>query len=303
VSQPRRVSGTTRTVGVIAWPAAHSLSPAIHNAAFGAMDLDWVYLPLPVPPGSLAAAFQGLVALGFVGANVTMPHKTEAAELIADLSEDARQLHAVNTIVVGSAGLEGHNTDGPGFTRFLDRDVGFDPAERTALLFGAGGAARACALALARGGLAGLTVAVRNPAGATQLLAALEGHPCRVRVIPFAKAITVRAELLVNATPVGGQGDSLPLPPLGPETLVVDLRYRPTMTPLLEAAKVAGAPAFGGLGLLLHQAALSFHLWTGKDPSMSVMSAAALAELAEAPGPASGVAPAEPVELTDPTSQ
>ncbi|MFB3737968.1 MAG: shikimate dehydrogenase [Candidatus Velamenicoccus archaeovorus] len=287
-----RVSGATRAVGVIAWPAAHSLSPVIHNAAFAALGLDWVYLPLPVPPGSLPAALEGLVALGFAGANVTMPHKTEAAERIGTLSEDARRLRAVNTIVVGPGGLEGHNTDAPGFARFLDRDAGFDPAGRTALVYGAGGAARACALALARGGLAELVVAVRDPARGAALEAALEAEACRIRVVPVGGAPGVGADLLINATPAGAEGDPLPLPPLGPGTLVVDLRYRPAVTPLLQTAKAAGAPAFGGLGLLLHQAALSFQLWTGTEPSMAVMSAAAMAELAEEPAPTEAADPA-----------
>ena len=108
-------------VGVIGWPVEHSLSPVIHNTAFIALDMDWVYVPMAVPPGSVPAALEGLSALGMVGANVTMPHKTEVAELIEDLSEDARRLRAVNTVVLGPDGPAGHNTDAPGFDRFLRR--------------------------------------------------------------------------------------------------------------------------------------------------------------------------------------
>ena len=111
------------------------------------MSMDWVYVRLPVEPGRLEPALDGLAALGFAGANVTMPHKTRAAELVLDLSDDARLLRAVNTIVVGTDGPAGHNTDALGFERFLRDDTGFDPSRRTALLFGAGGGARACALA------------------------------------------------------------------------------------------------------------------------------------------------------------
>ena len=103
--RPGRVRGSTRSVGVLGWPVDHSLSPVIHNAAFVALGLDWVYVPLPVAPAELPAALGGLVALGFAGANVTMPHKTPTAELIDDLSEDARLLRAVNTIVVAADGL------------------------------------------------------------------------------------------------------------------------------------------------------------------------------------------------------
>ncbi|HWL90597.1 MAG TPA: shikimate dehydrogenase, partial [Actinomycetota bacterium] len=156
------VRGGTNLAGIIGWPVAHSLSPAIHNAAFAEAGLDWVYVPLPVAPQDLREALAGLVPLGFRGVNVTMPHKTEAADLIERLSEDARVLRAVNAIAVRDGELEGHNTDAPGFDRFLRRDAGFDPQGRSALVYGSGGAARACALALVRAGLARLTVAARD---------------------------------------------------------------------------------------------------------------------------------------------
>jgi len=141
------VSGETGVFGVIGWPVAHSLSPAIHNAAFAALGLDKTYLGLPVPPGMVLEALAGLRALGFEGANVTMPHKAAVADGVDELSDDARLLHAVNTVVVDGQRLVGHNTDAPGFDRFLRRDAGFDSEGRTALIYGAGGAARACALA------------------------------------------------------------------------------------------------------------------------------------------------------------
>lgn len=276
-----RLRGTTRVVGVIGWPVTHSLSPAIHNAAFVALGLDWVYVPMPVAPSHVYAAIVGLGALGFAGANVTMPHKTECAELIDDLSEDARRLQAVNTIVVGPESISGHNTDAPGFDRFLRRDAGFDPAGRTALLFGAGGAARACALALARGGLTRLTIALRDPARADGLRETLEGTDTELEVVPFDDAAERPADLIVNATPLGARGEELPLPALGPGVLAVDLLYHPRQTPLQAAARAAGGVAFGGMGLLLQQAALSFELWTGQQAPLDVMSAAALAELTE----------------------
>jgi shikimate dehydrogenase len=269
-------------VGIIGWPVSGSLSPVIHNAAFWALGMDWTYVPMPVPPGSVAPALEGLRALGFAGANVTMPHKTEVARIIGGRTEDADLLDAVNTIVVGPHGLFGHNTDAPGFDRFLRRDAGFEPEGRTALLFGGGGAARACALALARGGLAELTVALRDPARDAGLRATLDGSPTTLSVVPFEGATTVHADLVVNATPIGAQGESLPVPPLRADAVVVDLLYRPAITPLQTLARSAGAAAFGGLGLLLHQAALSFELWTGQVPSLDVMSAAAVAALAEA---------------------
>jgi shikimate dehydrogenase len=275
------IRGSTHLVGVIGWPVEHSLSPAIHNAAFEALEMDWAYVPLPVPPGHVGEAVAGLRALGLAGANVTMPHKTECAEILDDLTDDASRLRAVNTIVVGSGSTSGHNTDAPGFERFLRQDAGYDPAGREALLFGAGGAARACALALARAGLGGLAVAVRDPSRADPLLEAIDGLSTAVTVVGFDEADRVEADLIVNATPLGVHGEALPLPPVGPGTTLVDLLYRPAETPTVRAARDAGALAFGGIGLLLHQAALSFELWTGRTAPLTVMSAAALSALGD----------------------
>jgi shikimate dehydrogenase len=276
------VSGSTRTVGIIGWPVSHSLSPAIHNAAFAALGLDWIYVPMPVHPLQLSAALAGIRALGFAGANVTMPHKAAVADLVDDLSEDARRLHAVNTIVCDGERLRGENTDAPGFERFLRVDAGFDPSGRTALIFGAGGAGRACALALARGGAASITVAAREPARVADVVAALDGLGTAVDAVAFEGAANVRADLIVNATPLGTRQESLPVPPFDEHTRVVDLLYHPAVTPLQVQARAGGVASFGGIGLLLHQAALSFELWTGQQPALEVMSAAALAAMSDA---------------------
>lgn len=295
-------------MGIIGWPVEQSLSPAIHNAAFEALGLDWVYVPLPVRPGHLPAALGALRPLGFSGANVTMPHKTAVAQRIEELSEDARTLQAVNTIVIrpprpepraappaagepvpaeGSEanqtlGLEGHNTDAAGFERFLREDAGFDPAGRRAIVYGGGGAARACVLALARGGLAALAVAVRAPERAGPLLQVAAPFDTQLTLVPLAEAAGFDADLVVNATPIGADGLAIPpQPAYRPGMLVVDLLYHPVITPLQERAKFAGATALGGLGMLLHQGALSFELWTGRQPPLDVMSAAALAQLAD----------------------
>jgi shikimate dehydrogenase len=278
-----RIGGRTRLTGVIGWPVAESLSPVIHNAAFEALAMDWAYVPLAVPPGRVSDALAGLRALGFAGANVTMPHKTEVAHAVDRLTDDARLLDAANTLRVGADSVEGANSDTPGFERFLRLDAGFDPAGRRALVFGAGGAARACALALGRSGLSELVVAIREPERGASLARLAREVPVDVRIVPFADAASERTDLVVNATPLGHAGETLPHPAFGPGVLVVDLLYRPAVTPLLAEAREAGAGAFNGLGLLLHQAALSFALWTGQEPPMPVMSAAALAELAESP--------------------
>jgi shikimate dehydrogenase len=278
----RRIGGATHVAGVIGWPVEHSLSPQIHNAAFAALGLDWTYVPLPVAPGAMRRAADGLVALGFRGANVTMPHKTEAAELADELSDEAARLRAVNTLVVQGERLLGHNTDVAGFERFLSRDAGFEPRGGSALVYGAGGAARAVALALALAGSASLTVAVRDPARASEMTASVDGTGVPMHVVSFGDVADLRVDLVVNATPLGADGRGRPpLPTIGPGMLVVDLLYRPAQTPLQLEARAAGAEAFGGLGLLLHQAALSFELWTGTPAPLDVMSAAALGVLAE----------------------
>jgi shikimate dehydrogenase len=283
-SAESRVGGATHVAGIIGWPVEHSLSPAIHNAAFAASGLDWTYVPLPVPPHSLPEALAGLPALGFRGANVTMPHKTETADLVGDLTEDAGLLRAVNAIVVRDGELKGHNTDAPGFERFLRRDAGFDPEGMTALLYGAGGAARACALALARAGAAGLTVAARNEARAAPLVSIAERFGLPTAVVRPGDVAGLTVDLVVNATPVGGpnaEPTHPALPRLGADVLVVDLLYDPPTTDLQRRAREAGATALGGLGHLLEQAALSFELWTGTPAPLEVMSAAAVAVLSD----------------------
>jgi len=279
----RRLSGATRVVGIIGWPVSHSLSPAIHNAAFDSLGMDWVYVPLPVPPGSVGAALAGLPALGFAGANVTMPHKTEIADLLSgDLTEEASLLQSVNTIEVRGGGLFGHNTDAPGFDRFLRQDAGLDPRGVTALLYGAGGAARACALALAQAGAARITVAVRDAVRARALQATLEGFTTTVEVIAFDGARGWRGDLVIDATPIGADGVGVPPEPAyAPGMMVVDLKYYPALTPLQTNARAAGAAAFGGLGLLLQQAALSFEIWSGRPAPLDVMSAAALGAIGD----------------------
>ena len=268
---------------MIGWPVSASLSPTIHNAAFRALGLDWRYVPLPVRPEALADAFRGLTALGFSGANVTMPHKTEAADLVDVRSEEAEILRSVNTVVVLPDGLEGHNTDAPGFDRFLREDLAFVADGASALVYGAGGAARACILALVRSGIRSVTVAVRDRAKAAELAPLVGAVADRLRVIDFADATTERPDLVVNATPLGSAGESLPLPAFAPGMLAVDLLYRPAVTPLVATARAGGAAAANGLGLLLHQGALAFELWTGQVPPIDVMSAAAVAALAERP--------------------
>ena len=264
---------------VIGHPIRHSISPVIHNAAFRALDLDWVFTAFEVAPGRAAAAAEGARDLGLAGLSVTMPHKADVIRGLDRLTSTAETLGAVNTVLRhGTRELVGDNTDGAGFLDALRTDEGFDPSGRRCLVVGAGGAARAVVLALAGAGAREIVVANRTPSRADDA-AALAPDVARTGSTEEADGI----ELIVNATPQGMGGDmSLPVQAafLGPGQLVVDLVYHPAHTPLVEAARERGAAATNGLGMLIHQAAHAFRLWTGEDPPLEVMSAAALADLA-----------------------
>lgn len=266
---------------MIGHPVSHSLSPAIHNAAFAAADLDWVMVALPVEPGRGVDAVRGAQALGLAGLSVTMPHKPAAAAAVDRLSPEARALGAVNCVALTPGEAVGHNTDGPGFLDSLRLDEGFDPSGRTAVVMGAGGAARAVVLALAEAGAAEVVVVNRTAERGADA-AALAGAAGRVGLVEDVAG----ADLVVNATPLGMEGtssaDHLPVPEalLRPNQLVVDLVYQPRLTPLLAAARSAGAVPVGGVGMLVHQAAHAFRTWTGLEPPLGVMSAAAVARLA-----------------------
>jgi shikimate dehydrogenase len=271
-------SGSTRVAAVIGTPIAHSLSPVILNAAFEACGLDWVFVPFDVADGDARRAVDGMRALGIAGMSVTMPHKEAVAALVDRLSDDADALGAVNCIVRERDGLVGENTDGPGFVDALRAEIGFDPAGRRCVVIGAGGAARAVVLALGRAGAADVGV-VNRTASRAERAAALAGSVGRV----IAADEIVDVDLIVNATPVGMLTANLPLDPdrIGSGQVVADLVYHPATTPLLDAARARGATAVNGLGLLVHQAGHSFRRWTGVDPPLSAMRAAAARALLE----------------------
>ena len=272
-------TGSTHVAAVIGCPVRHSLSPVMHNAAFRALGLDWVYVAFEVPPGSARGALAAMRVLGIAGLNVTMPHKSDVTAAVDRLTPTAELLGAVNTVTRGPRADEliGENTDGVGFIDALRIDEGFDPAGRRCLVVGAGGAARAVVCALAGAGAAEITVVNRTAEHATAA-AALAGAAGRVGVA----ADAAEADLIVNATPLGmPTAEGLPVDPatLGAGQLVVDLVYHPAVTPLVDAARARGAAATNGLGMIIHQAAHTIRLWTGEDPPLEVMSAAALGEL------------------------
>jgi shikimate dehydrogenase len=276
-------------VGVIGDPVGHSLSPALHNAAFAELGLDWAYVAFPVPAGRARAAVAAMADLGIRGLSVTMPHKAGAAEACQRLSPVAERLGVANTVTNMAGELVGDSTDGAGFVDSL-ADLGWAPDGKRCLVLGAGGAARAVVLALAEAGAARVDVVGRRE---EQVLAtaALAGQGGAVGTVGAAG----EADLIVNATPVGMAGagtgsgpGGLPfgLDPasLGAGQLVADLVYAPATTPLILAARARGSSTCNGLGMLIHQAARQVTIWTGRDAPVEAMSAAALHELGRRAG-------------------
>ncbi len=260
-------TGGTRLAGVIGWPVSHSRSPQMHNAAYRALGMDWVYVPLAVAPGRMADAMRGLPALGFAGVNVTIPHKREAAELCDELTLPARRAGSVNTVTVRDDGsLHGDTTDGAGM---LDA-IGTLPA--TALVLGAGGAARAAAAALVDAGL-DVAVSARRVEAARGLA---EDIGCQVEQWPPRQG----AGLLVNATPVGQSGAAGELPVdgalLAAAEVLCDLAYRGdgAETGLIAEGRRREVRSVDGLDVLVGQGARSFRIFTGAEPPLEVMAAA-----------------------------
>jgi shikimate dehydrogenase len=278
------IAGTTVLTGIIGWPVTHSLSPAMHNAAFAALGLDMAYVPLPVAADDVEAAVRGLRSLGFRGANVTMPHKAAVVPFLDRVSDDARLIAAVNTIVVDDGVLAGYNTDVGGFVAALQEAVGEPLAGASALVLGAGGAARAAVLGLLRVGVSRCTVVNRTMSRAEELVRLLQpaDEAARFELVALdaLTAAQVRgADIVVNATALGMAGPlkvpSVLVDNIQRDHIVYDVVYgqRPTMP--LERARATGARAIDGLTMLVWQAALSFELWTGRAAPLEVMRSAA----------------------------
>ena len=272
------IDGQTQLVGLIGFPTRHSLSPAMHNAAFRALKLNWSYVPLPVQPGRIKDAILGLSALGFRGANVTIPYKQAVIPFLHELSPESRKIGAVNTIIVEKSGsLVGHNTDPFGFITSL-HEAGFDSQGKQAIVIGAGGAARAVVHALLRVETKRITVFNRDPDRAGDLVAAFADE--RLHNAELNPDVIIKeardAHLLVNTTPVGMWPDvdnsiwpdNVPIPR---HLTVFDLVYNPVETRLLQQAREGGAQAVSGIEMLIHQGAAAFELWTGSKAPIATM--------------------------------
>ncbi|MCH8206474.1 MAG: shikimate dehydrogenase [Chloroflexi bacterium] len=280
----------TQHVGLFGYPLSHSISPAFQQAAFDHYSLPIRYDLWPTPSDRLEAEVSKLRGPGYLGANVTVPHKERVPALLDDVDALARSVGAVNTIARKGSRLVGYNTDGFGFMKSLEEAGGFAPRNKRVLLLGAGGAARAAAFALVAAGVASLTIANRTVERARSLARDVGRSAESVRAVPVGgdalREAAIGAELIVNSTSVGmSHGDAqertlldADLIPSG--ALVFDLVYNPSETPLMKEARKAGARTLGGLLMLIYQGAAAFELWTERDAPIEVMVSAGRKALA-----------------------
>ncbi|MEJ7842867.1 MAG: shikimate dehydrogenase [Rubrobacter sp.] len=272
------IGGGTKLLALIGDPVGHSLSPAMHNAAFAADGLDFVYVALNVGADDLPAAVRGAAALGLGGFNVTMPHKRAMVPLVDSLDEGAGISGAVNTVVIEGQKLRGYNTDGPGMVEAC-REAGIAIEDRRVLLLGSGGAAASIAAAFCDEGIGELHIVNRNPEHAGTLAEKLReaGKRVEIEVHPTGALDerSVHAPVIVNATPLGMRDeDPLPLPAeyLDENTALVDAVYRPgAETALVREARGRGAAVVTGRRMLLYQGVLAQRLWTGRQPNVGAM--------------------------------
>ena len=270
------LNGETQLFGVLGWPVAHSMSPAMHNAVLRELGLNGCYVPFPVRPGQVREAVRGLVALGVRGVNVTVPHKQAVMAEMDEIAPEAQAVGAVNTVGIerspdGDVLLRGSNTDVPGFLSGLDAHR-VEVRGARAVVVGAGGAARSVIFALMKAGAARVKVLNRTPSRARRLVAdfaspRLESGALDVQTLAAEAAVS---DLLVNATTVGMwpeiAGSIWPEEEGIPEHLTVyDLVYNPVETRLLRRAREAGAGVIDGLGMLAYQGALSLDVWVDED--------------------------------------
>jgi shikimate dehydrogenase len=277
------INPKTKICGLVGHPLEHTASPAIHNAAFRALGLNAVYLVFDIEPTMFEDAIKGLKALKVCGFNVTIPYKERIIPLLTHLDQSAARVGAVNTVKLDGVSLIGYNTDVAGFLAPL-LELNLKLNEITALILGAGGAAKACVRALLDAGCRELIVLNRSLERALNLY---KQHGNKLKVAPLneesLKEVLSRATLVVNTTPVGMYPNVdesiIPRALLRSDLIVYDLVYRPPQTKLLKEAKEVGATTIPGYKMLLEQAAESFRIWTGLEPPKEAMLKALKMEL------------------------
>lgn len=285
-----RIDGHTRIAGIFGDPIGHTLSPAMHNAAFKALGLNAIYVPFHVRAdvkGALRAAVEAVRSLGMMGVNVTVPHKEAVFKFLDEVDEHAIEIGAVNTIVNAEGRLCGYNTDGAGYLLSLRKETGFRPRGKRVVIIGAGGAARSILYSILGLSPASVTLANRTVRRARSLAGEFAARfPVPIETASLDRAALEgalsSADLVVNTTSIGmmGKGElGLPVGALPPKAVVSDIVYRPLKTGLLREAEKRGLKTHGGLGMLVAQGAIGFELWTRKKAPVSVMEKAALKAL------------------------
>ncbi len=280
------ISGKTRVCGVIGDPIEHSLSPIMHNAAFEALKLDYVFLAFKVKPSEVGNAVSGMRALTIHGLNVTMPHKNAVVKYLDEVDPAGKAIASANTILNKDGRLLGFNTDGVGALNALEQN-GVEPRGKKVLLLGAGGAAKAIAYTLSQE-VDELVILNRTPKPATELANLLKQKFKKKinagELSPSAiKDSLADADVLINATSVGmnPNANQTPVAPewLKPDLAVMDIVYNPLETKLAKDAKAAGAKVVSGVEMLIYQGAASFEIWTACKAPVEVMRKAALNHL------------------------
>jgi shikimate dehydrogenase len=276
-SGPPAINAATRCCAVYGFPIRHSASPAMHNAAFAALGLNWRYLAFEVEPKNLSAAIEGAKAMNFAGLNLTVPHKLLAFEMMDELDVSAKVWGAVNTIKFQNGRAIGFNTDADAIATSLRDDLKIKLRGAKVLLLGAGGAGRTAALKLAAENISELFLVNRTFSKILELQSEIAKKFPGVYVgLDYPKDSKTKIDLVLNSTSLGlKRGDGLPFDrkqfSLKQTRAAYDMIYRPAETPLLKAAQRAGCKTANGLGMLLHQGAKAFEIWTGKPAPLDVM--------------------------------
>lgn len=273
-----QIDGSTKIVGVYGAPILHTASPAMHNAAFQALGMNWAYLAFHVDPPDLAAALRGACAMGFVGVNLTVPHKILALDVMDDVHSEARKLGAVNTVLFNHGKLRGFNTDGYGISKAIKEEFNLELEGTRILVLGAGGAGRGIAVECALDGAAKLIVANRTLAKIEPIAREVATTKTQFEAVSLTldnvRQAAKDVDLIINATSVGlKEGESLGLTPdvFSPHHYVYDTIYRPAETELLRTAAKARAKVANGLSMLLYQGAKAFEIWTKRKAPLAVM--------------------------------
>jgi shikimate dehydrogenase len=273
------IDGKTKIYGLIGYPVKHTLSPAMHNAAFKSLRINAAYMAFEVKPRELKAAISCARSIGICGLNVTIPHKENVLCHLDGVDKEASLIGAVNTIVVKGGRLKGFNTDGRGFVASLKKAFGISPKGRSFFIIGAGGASRAISFSLALGGARRIVLVDEMKNKAIRLASSLaKNTSCEAIALKrdkkVMKEMILNSDVLVNATPCGMEpSDPQVIDPssLHKGLFVCDIIYNPRVTRLLREARKMGAKTLNGAGMLLNQGAISFELWTGRKAPLGVM--------------------------------